>query len=79
MYSVHGGGDVCGIGRVKEGSAREGKRRERVCVCLCESERARDWSNLGKLWLLNFLEDTVLRRVPSNFVSQLFESPILGT
>ena len=57
----------------------KGKRRERVCVCLCESERARDWSNLEKLWLLNFLEDTVLRRVPSNFVSQLFESPILGT
>lgn len=33
MYSVHGGGDVCGIGRVKEGSAREGeKERESVCV-----------------------------------------------
>lgn len=35
MYSVHGGGDVCGISRVKEGSAREGeKERERESVCV---------------------------------------------
>ena len=43
VYSVHGGRSVCGIGRVKEGSAREGeKERERESVCVRERVRERE-------------------------------------
>lgn len=46
---------MCGVGRVKEGSARD-REKERERVCVCERERARErFVSLGKLWLLNFL------------------------